>query len=125
MESAPRKEYEQLVTNLLSTAQHNMTQSGFDFGTGRIVAQWPAVKRKKVGPVKLNFPSVTLARAFHYQYKDGEWDSDTGAHTILIRLKHDQFDREMLDPATRVAVGSVPAITPLLVRQIVNTPLAN
>ena len=96
-----------------------MVKNGFDFGSSGIIVEWVAMKRNRAGPVTIRFPTLELARAFHYQYKDFEWDSDAGSQTVVIELQHDAFDMEMRDPKIRLAVSSTKDLTPEMVKSIV------
>ena len=98
LQNAPAKAYKQLVSTLLSTAQSNMADKGFEFGSSGIVADWTTMRKRRTGPVTIKFPNILLARAFHYQFKDYEWESDNDTQTIIIRLQNELFDAEMVDP---------------------------
>ena len=95
-----------------------MTERGFDFCGSGIQADWNNMNKKKSSPVTIRLPSVLVARAFHYQYKDFEWQGDNGTQTIIIRLKHDLFDRELLTPQIRLIVNTTSNITPELVNSV-------
>ena len=118
LRNASAKNYSQLVKSLLRYVQNAVVHEGFDFGSSGIILDWSVIKRKRAGPVASAFPSVELVRSFHYQYKDFEWDSEDGSQTIIIELQHVVFDKEMCDPRVRLAVSSVKALTPSMVKSI-------
>ena len=120
LDNAPAKEYKNLVTQFLSMAQNSMVECGFDFGTSGIIAEWSKMRRKRVGPVPVVFPSIVTARGFHFQFKDMEWESDNGTQTIIVRLQHLMFDNELLDPQVRLVVNTVPKVTPQTLNNITN-----
>ena len=117
--NASAKSYKELMAVLLSSAQNTMTQNGFDFGTSGIVAEWTKMKRKRSGPVTVTFPSVAIARAFHYSYQDYEWESHDCTQTVIVQLKHETFEAEMQNPRVRLAIGTNKKLTPDMVRSIV------
>ena len=119
LRNAPTKTYQQVLMTLLGAAQNEMIRHGFDFGTSGIVADWAPARRKRTGLVAIKFPSVETARAFHYKYKDFEWESEGGTQTIIIELQHVVFDVEMQNPRVRLAVSSVQSLTPDMVKSIV------
>ena len=119
MRNVPAKSYKHHVTVLLGSAKDCMTKNGFDVGTSGIIANWTAPRRKRTGPVTVSFPSVPLARAFHYQYKGFEWESEEGTQTVIIELQHATFDAEMCDPRVRLAVATAKDISPDMLRSIV------
>ena len=118
LDGAAAKGYKELVTHFVSNTQHLMVQAGFDYGTSGIVPDWTSMKGKRVQPIMLHFPSLITARGFYFQYKDLEWESDNGTQTLVVRLKHDKLDKEVLDPAVRLAVSTSALVTPALMSQI-------
>ena len=84
-----------------------------------IICDWATLRQKEAKCVKITFPSMVTARAFHYQFKDMEWESDNGTQTILIRLHHVKFDTELFDPQVRLAVNTCGQVTPHLINSIV------
>ena len=122
LQNASSKECQRLIPALLSAAQTKMSEAGFDFGNTGIIPEWASMNRRRATRVCAVFPNVLVARAFHYQYKDMEWESASGTQTMIIRLKHDIFDNELLDPRIRVAV-STSTITPAMISAIRGVPL--
>ena len=116
--NATAKHYRALIASLVSSVQNSMVKQVFDFGTSGIVVDWASVKRKRSNPITLKFPSVITARAFHYQYKDFEWESEEGTQTIILDLRHEAFDIEMRDSRVRLAVSSFKEITPDAMKSI-------
>ena len=95
-----------------------MTARGFDFGQSGIVAEWAKMKRKRSGPVALTFLNVLTARAFHFQFKNHEWESNDCTQVIMVQLHHDAFDSEMQSPHVRTMVETCTSITPEMIRSI-------
>ena len=77
------------------------------------------MKRKKAAPVTLHFPNADIARAFSYQFKDYELESNDCSQTVIIELQNVTFDHEIRDPRIRLAVGAANTTTPEFVRSIV------
>ena len=124
LQNASSKMYKELITTLLSSAQHAMTQDGFAVGTLGIIAEWSSMRRRRAGLVKVTFPSATGARAFHYKHKDYEWASDDGTQTMIVHLKHDIIDQELCSVSIRRALGSMSKVTLTSIESI-TTGLAN
>ncbi len=76
------------------------------------------MKRARSALVNIKFPSVAHARAFHYQFKEYEWESDDGSQTLIVQLQHELFDKEMLNTRIRNIVKTTNAITPAVVDSI-------
>ena len=117
LQGAPHKRYKEFIHDLLSSAQSHLQSNGFTFSVG-IVADWNSMKKKRNGPVTVQFPDLLTARGFHYQYKDYEWESSDGAQTMIIRLGNEMFDEESARPHVRTAVASAPHVTPAMVTSL-------
>ena len=89
------------VEALLQSARMCMSLHGFDFGDAVVKAEWTKMSKRQSYPARVCFPSIALARGFFYQHKDMEWGSDDGTQTMIVRLKHQLFDAELLNPITR------------------------
>ena len=119
LQNASSKNYRELVHMLLSFAQNSTVERVFNFGMAEVTVEWNKLKRKRSHPVTVTFPTVETARAFHYQFKDYEWESDDCSQTIIVELQHDMFDKELRNPHVRNAVTAANVITPEHVKSIV------
>lgn len=76
------------------------------------------MKKRRTGPVTIKFPNILLARAFHYQFKDFEWESDNSTQTIITRLQNEAFDAELVHPHVRLLVSESAQIIPEIVKSL-------
>ena len=103
LQHASGKRFKNLVNTFVHYSQNEMTTKGYNLGGVGIEVDWANAGRLKSGSIKFTFPTVDLARTFHHLFQDMEWPSDNGTQTIIVRLRHNVFDIEMLFPETRLA----------------------
>lgn len=108
-----RRQQRSKINEFLAGAAHAMASKGFiSMQQGlRIDSEQGDSQR---GPVDLSFPCEVSAVGFYLLFKNYEWESSDGFHSMTVNLSNNDFDRQIdcLDPEVRFRFYSPSEVTP-------------